>query len=88
VQGLSPGSRQYKLGDERIEDNPSEDNPEMLVDGKLDMSQLCALAAQKAIHILGCIKRSKARRLRDEILPLYSVLMRPYLEYYVQMQSP
>ena len=44
----------------------------VLVDGKLDMSQRCALAVQKASCILGCIKRSVASRLREVSLPLCS----------------
>ena len=41
----------------------------MLVDGKLNMTQQCKLAAQKANRILGCIKSSMTSRSREGFLP-------------------
>lgn len=54
----------------------------------LNMSQQCTLEAKRANCILGCIKHSRANWLKEEIVPLYSELVWPPLEYCVHFWAP
>lgn len=79
IPGIQP-----RLGDEQDLGSLAEKDLGELASEKLDLIQLCALAAQKTIVILSCTNRSVASRWREGILLPYYTLMRPHLEDCIQ----
>ncbi|GAB0179229.1 mitochondrial enolase superfamily member 1 [Grus japonensis] len=78
----------YRLGREWIESSPEEEDLGVWIDEKLNMRRQCALATQEANCVMSCIKRAVTSTAREVILPLYSALVTPHLEYRIQLWGP
>ena len=75
---------QHRLGSTQLGSSSMERGLGVLVEHKLSMSEQCAAAAKKANRMMDCINKDITSRDKEVIMPLYSALVMPYLEYCVQ----
>uniref|UniRef100_A0A8C3I187 Reverse transcriptase domain-containing protein n=1 Tax=Chrysemys picta bellii TaxID=8478 RepID=A0A8C3I187_CHRPI len=78
----------YRKGRDCLGRSTRERDLGVIVDHKLNTSQQCDPVAKKANMILGCINSCVVSKTQEVILPLYSALVRPQLEYCVQFWAP
>ncbi|KAF7247676.1 Band 4.1-like protein 4B [Varanus komodoensis] len=78
----------YSSGDKCLESSTCERDPRVLVDYRLNMSQQCDAVVKRVNATLGSIARSVASRSSEVLLPPYTTLLRPQLEYCVQFWAP
>ncbi|KAF7236983.1 hypothetical protein EYD10_16299, partial [Varanus komodoensis] len=76
------------LGDKWLESSTCERDLGVLVGCRLNVSQPCDAVAKRANATLGCIARTVASRSREVLLPLYTTLVHPQLEYCAQFWAP
>ena len=79
---------QYEMGGTILRETEEERDLGVIVNNSTKPSRQCAEAAKKANKVLGMIKRTIVSREKEIMLELYKSLVRPNLEYCVQVWCP
>jgi ribonucleases P/MRP protein subunit RPP40 len=78
----------YKLGSDLIKAIKEEQDLGVIMSADLKVAQQCKKAANTANKVLGMINRTIANKEAKILLPLYKSLVRPHLEYCIQVWNP
>ena len=78
----------YHMGNTNLKETKEEKDLGIMIHKSLKVSQQCAAAAKKGNRALGMIKRNFAYRSKDIMVKLYKSLVRPHLDYAMQVWSP
>ena len=76
------------MGGKTLKTTDEEKDLGVITHNSLKPSRQCVEAAKKGNKILGMINRTIVTRDKETILRLYKSLVRPHLEYCVQVWSP
>jgi len=79
---------EYEMGGCKLKESVLERDLGVMISSSGKVSEQCHIAATKANSVLGMIKRTVKSRSRDVVVRLYKTLVRPKLEYCVQMWCP
>src|SRR6218665_1007275 len=78
----------YEMGGKVLKVSEEEIDLGMIMHRSAKPSRHCAEASKKANSTLGMIRRTIVTRDKDTILRLYKTLVKPRLEYCIQVWSP
>ena len=86
--GRSNENHIYNISSSIIKSIVLEKDLGVLFDSKIKFSSQCAVTTSNANRILGLIRRNMLHKSKDVILRLYKSLVRPHLEYCIQVWNP
>jgi len=86
--GFNNNQSSYVLGTSTLCTVDEERDLEVIIDKTLKSSKQCAKAAGAANAVLGMIKRTFLCKSKELILHLYRSLIKPKLEYCIQVWRP
>ena len=86
--GYSNRRHQYTLNGQLLEATREEKDLGVIIDDQLKFRNHAAAAVKRANRVLGCIKRTIKYKEKEMIVPLYTALVRPLLEYGNVIWSP